>query len=298
MTRRHALVAAGAVAGVALVAVAAVAVARTLAPRETAPQLPPPQDGIVLTARTATQSAFFGDPVEASALATIDTRKVDPASVHLRGSFAPFSVASSSLVRRQAGPILLLRAAWTLTCLEATCLPGKTSHDFGWAPLELDYRLRGTSLQRALTQPFEPVTVLTRLAPDAAAHPRFRVPPPVLERPHYRIRPGLLAVLLAVAGIALCALAVGLAAYAIVGLRRRRTPPPDPFALVLAELHGAARGNGDSARRRRALERLAEMVEPHDEELSGAATALAWAPDDPPADAMDELARRARESQS
>jgi hypothetical protein len=285
VSRRHAALAAGALTASALVVVAATAVTRSLGPRAGAPQLPSPDGGIALTARTATRAAFFGDRIEASAQVTADTRTVVPESLHLHHDFAPFTVAATHTVTRTAGHVLTRRTTWELTCLDTACLPGKTSHAFSWAPVALDYRLRGTALQRTLTEPFEPVTVLTRVALVAVRRPSFRVAPPVISAPRYRISPGALALLLGLAGLALCAGALALAAYATVGLRRRREQPADPFALVLAELHGA-------------LERLAELVEPHDPTLGGETRSLAWAPDDPPADAIDELARRARESRA
>jgi hypothetical protein len=295
---RRAVVGAAALAAIVLVLVGAGTLLDRLGPGSGAPQLPTPDGGVALTTRTATRAAFFGDRVEASALVSADTRKVVPESLRLRGDFAPFTVAATHTVRRTSGPILTVRTTWELACLDTACLPGKTSHAFTWAPVALGYRLRGTRLQRALTEPFEPVTVLTRVTPTAVRRPSFRVAPPVIEAPRYRIAPRRLALLLALVGIALCAGALALAAYATIGLRGRRADPADPFALVLVELHRAARGNGDSARRRRALERLAELVEPDDPGLGGETRSLAWAPDDPPADAIDELARRAREART
>jgi hypothetical protein len=298
VTVRRTLLVVAAVVGVAAAAFAAVAVARALGPRAAAPRLPSPDGGVALTTRTATRTAFFGDRIEASALVTADTRRVVPKSLRLQGTFAPFTVASTHTVDRSSGHLLTRRTTWELTCLDTACLPGKTSHTFAWAPVALRYRLRGTGLDRTLTQPFEAVTVLTRVAASAVRRPSFRVAPPVIERPRYRMAPRTLALLLALGGLALCAAALALAAYATVGLRRRREAPADPFALVLAELHGATRSNGDSSRRRRALERLAELVEPHDPALGSETRTLAWAPDDPPPDAIDELARRAREARA
>jgi hypothetical protein len=295
---RRAARAAGALAAIALVVVGAGALVDRLGPGSGAPHLPSPDGGIALATRTATRAAFFGDRVEASARVTADTRKVVAESLRLRGDFAPFTVASTHTVRRTSGRILTVRTTWELACLDSDCIPGKTGHAFTWAPVALGYRLRGTPLQGTLTEPFEPVTVLSRVAPASVRRPSFRVAPPVIEAARYRIAPQHLALLLALAGLLLCSGAVALAAYATIGLRRRREAPADPFALVLAELHGAARGNGDSARRRRALERLAELVEPDDPALGGETRTLAWAPDDPPADAIDELARRARESRA
>jgi hypothetical protein len=294
VTRRVLIGGAGLIALAALLGLAWL-LAHALGPRAGAAQLVSPPDGISLAAQTGTRIAFFGDRVGASALAVVDTRKVDPRSLRTRADFAPFRVATTSTERRRSGPILTLRTTWRLTCLDTACLPGGTQHDFAWAPVELDYRLSGTSLPRALTAPFEPVRILSRVG-AATAHPRFRVPAPVVEPARYRLAPGLLAPLLFGAGALLCLAALAGVAYAFFGLRRRRSAPPDALALVLAEVRAAARGNGDSGRRRRALERLAELVEPLDGDLGATTRTLAWAPDDPPPDAIDELARRANEA--
>jgi FMN phosphatase YigB (HAD superfamily) len=63
---------------------------------------------------------------------------------------------------------------------------------------------------------------------------------------------------------------------------------------ILLELE-AGGTNGDSGRRRSALEQLARELGPVDPELSSESRVLAWAPTDPPPDAIEELARRARQ---
>lgn len=281
-----------------LVAGLAALIASTLGPHRSTPKLRAPADGISLATQTLTRTAFFGDRVTVTALVVADTKRIDPQSLRASADFRPFKVVATSRQERRSGSILTARTAWTLLCLDPACLPGTAQHAFSWAPVQVAYRLRGTSLQRALTAPFEPVTILTRVARGAAAHPRFRVPPPVVESPRYRIEPRTLASLLVAGGGLLCVAVLGLAASALVRTRRRNAPAPDAFALVLSELQLAARGNGDSGRRRRALERLAELVEPLDAPLSHETRTLAWAPDDPPHGAIAELSRRAREAAS
>jgi hypothetical protein len=297
VSRRLAVLVALAVV-VVVVAGLAAALAYELATPGAVPAPDRPGDGIAATAQTGTRAAFFGDRVTAGALVVVDTGKVDPRSVHATADFRPFEVVGATRQESRSGRVLTQQIRWTLLCLDPACLPGSAGHDFSWAPVDVRYRLRGTALQRELTVPFEPARMLTRLAKHAAAHPRFRVPPPVVEPASYRIDPHSLWRWLLLGGAFLCAVGIALAAVVLARTRSRRSAPPDAFALVLRELRLAASGNGDSGRRRRALERLAELVEPLDRPLSSETRRLAWAPDDPPPDAIDELARRAREAAS
>ena len=79
----------------------------------------------------------------------------------------------------------------------------------------------------------------------------------------------------------------------VVAPLRARRRGPTPLERILLELE-ASGSNGDSGRRRVALEQLARELGALDPELSRESRVLAWAPSDPPPDAIDELARRAR----
>jgi hypothetical protein len=286
---------AGSAAALAAVVALALLGAYVLSPRQDVPPLPSPQDGLSVSAEVTPQEARFGDQITASVLVVADAARIDPRRLGVTPSFTPFTVDHTATERRSTGSTYVLRTTWTLTCLATDCLPGSAGHAFTLAPAEVSYGLRRDGLRRAITVPFAPVRLSTRLANDATTEPRFRVPRPVLTEPRYRIGPGFLGTLLLTGGTAFCLTALLLAFLALrsrLGLERR---DPEPLDLVLRELREAVRSNGDSGRRRRALERLAELVEPHDGTLGSETRTLAWAPDDPPADAIDELARRARD---
>src|SRR5205823_10061619 len=100
--------------------------------------------------------------VVASALVVLDGRKVDPRSIHASADFSPFKIVSTQAQARSSGPIATRRTTWTLLCLDPGCLPG-AEHVFSWTPVDIRSRLHGSSVQRELTVPFEPVTMLTRL---------------------------------------------------------------------------------------------------------------------------------------
>jgi hypothetical protein len=121
----------------------------------------------------------------------------------------------------------------------------------------------------------------------------LRVPAPVAAAAEYRVSPTATGyVLLVVAGLLA---ASGVFLLLRVGLRRvapaRRAVPP--LERVLAEL-AASSANGDSGRRRRALEELARELEPLDAPLSAESRVLAWGPDEPQADTVSDLASRVR----
>jgi hypothetical protein len=62
---------------------------------------------------------------------------------------------------------------------------------------------------------------------------------------------------------------------------------------VLSELT-ASSSNGDSGRRRRALEMLARELEPLDQSLSAESRVLAWGPEEPRPQAISDLTARVR----
>jgi hypothetical protein len=124
-------------------------------------------------------------------------------------------------------------------------------------------------------------------------HPLLHVPPPHASA-GYRFPPRptgfallALAAVLALGGSALLLL------VALGRLEPARRHTRAPLERVLGEL-AAASSNGDSGRRRRALEQLARELEPLDPGLSAESRVLAWGPEDPRAEAVADLAGRAR----
>ena len=79
----------------------------------------------------------------------------------------------------------------------------------------------------------------------------------------------------------------------LLGLRLRGRSREAPLDRILHEL-AAVSTNGDSGRRRRALEELARELEPLDEPLSAESRVLAWAPADPRPETIADLTDRVR----
>jgi len=124
-----------------------------------------------------------------------------------------------------------------------------------------------------------------------------------LPEPSYRVTPGLLFILLAVAAV-LLAVAGGVLAY--VGWPRsvpepEPEPEPEPIELLTPleralELLETAAGPNGAADQRRSLELVAEVLAErgHDDEHARAARELAWSPTPPPVEATRDLAARVR----
>jgi hypothetical protein len=129
-----------------------------------------------------------------------------------------------------------------------------------------------------------------QVRPLLAAHLR---PLPAMT---YRVRPGVLAAAALAGSIALLLLAVGLLVPALprrLGVRRpawlkRRVRPLTPLEQALARVRAAAANGGEDERR--ALEQLAvELAGTGEGDLARNARRLAWSPQRPPADGIEEL---------
>ncbi len=243
-----------------------VSVVRTLSPRE-------PQ---------------FGDPVVATVDVVVDPRRVDPGSVRVTTGFAPYRVAARSRTAHSERGTSVTRFESRLRCLDVACVPPGAASTVRFEPVRVSYR--EGSRPRSLTVAWPALHVHSRVARADLVHPLLRVPPPQAHA-DYRLPPQ-------ATGYALLALAAllgvgGFALFVLVGLRRLepRRRAPAPLDRLLLEL---GTPNGDSGRRRRALEQLARELEPIDPGLSAESRVLAWGPGDPGPDAVADLAGRAQ----
>jgi hypothetical protein len=234
----------------------------------------------------------FGDVVVAHVEAIVDTTRVDPASVNPLPRLAPFLVVRETRTVHRAGHVADVRFDEQLQCLTVYCVPAHDVLKPKFKPLVVRFADRGKRGTASLDWPT--LTVHSRLTAATRAHPTVRFGPPLSTPASYRVRPhtaGMVALVVAlVLGLAGIALLLWLALGPL--LERRRGP--NPVERILRELQ--AQTNGDSGHRRAALEQLARELAPLDRDLSRESRTLAWAPDDPPRDAIDELARRAREA--
>jgi hypothetical protein len=217
-----------------------------------------------------------------------DSRRVDPRSVRIVDSFQPYAVAARTRNVRSEGGVTVTHLETRLRCLDVVCVPPGQTAGFRFAPVRISYR--DDSRRAAVVARWPALRVHTRVAQADLAHPRLRVPRTQAGSSDYRLPP-------AVTGYSLLAFAALLAlgggwlllrvalGHGIPGRRR------SALEQILAEL---AAGNGDSSLRRRALDELARALQPLDESLSRESRVLAWAPQDPPSDAISELTTRVR----
>ena len=219
----------------------------------------------------------FGDTVVA-------TLAISGASdVRVRNDFRPYVVVSKSRTAEDEGTTIVYR----LRCLELPCVPRGRAQTFRFKPAVVSYA-GGRSVR-----PWPALRVHSRITRADVDAPVLRVPPPVAEPAHYRLAPTTTGIVLLVLAGLFAAAGVGL--LLAVGLRRitparRRIPP---LTRVLDEL-AASCSNGDSGRRRRALEELARQLEPLDEPLSEESRVLAWGPEEPRPEAISDLTSRVK----
>ena len=233
----------------------------------------------------------FGDTVVATVDVFVDSRRVDPDTVRVTTGFTPYQVTASTRMVRSDEGVSITHLERRLRCLGVACVPPGTASTVRFEPVRVSYR--EGSQPRSLAVAWPVLHVHSRVALADLRHPLLRVPPPHAAS-DYRLPPRptgyallALAALLALGGSTLLLL-VGLRRFAPV---RRGTNTP--LERILVEL-AAASSNGDSGRRRRALEQLARELEPLDPGLSVESRVLAWGPEDPKVDAVADLAGRAQ----
>jgi hypothetical protein len=233
----------------------------------------------------------FGDTVVATLDVRVDPRRVDPNSVGVTAGYAPYRVTTSErTVLREEG-VSVIHLESRLRCLGLACVPPGAAATVRFQPVRVSYREGSQPRSLAVTWPA--LHVHSRVAATDLRHPLLRVPPPHASS-GYRFPPR-------PTGYALLALAAvlalgGSALLLLVALRHfepARSRTGAPLERILDEL-AAASSNGDSGRRRRALEELARELEPFDSSLSAESRVLAWGPEDPRAEAVAELAGRAQ----
>jgi hypothetical protein len=231
----------------------------------------------------------FGDTVVATIDVFADPSRVD--GVQVKAGFGPYRVASSSRTVRTAGGVRVIHVEQRLRCLDLPCVPSGRVKAFHFEPVRVSYR-EGSRTQ-AVASPSPTLRVRSRVTAAELARPVLRVPAPVAAPDRYRLPP-------IATGYALLALAALLAAGGatlVLGVALRRIAPARrrvaPLERVLDEL-ATASSNGDSGRRRRALEELARELEPLDEPLSIESRVLAWGPGDPQPEAISDFASRVR----
>ena len=245
------------------------------------------------TTSLSIQAVSFGDPLVARLDVVVDPRSVDPASVEIEPSFGAYRIVGHTLDRMSgAGEHLAYR--YRLECLDPVCVPAGNRVEQRFQPATVSYRTRsGETVSRQVGWPR--YLLSSRLTDAQRRHPeqnlRFDATPPPAD---YRIDPGLLRALLAVAA-ALLALTTAI----LVGLALRPRTAPDADGPSESRLQQALRAvrastaNGQPAERRKALGWLGrELRAVERPSEAGEAGRLAWSAEAPTAESAGDFATK------
>lgn len=268
---------------VALAALVALAVAAAgfLAWRAwESPEQSSPRQPIAVNATLGPQQHMFGDRVRAQVEVLLDRDLIDPDTVKLRATFAPYRpLQPPRRTESTAGAITRIRFDYQLACLTFRCLP-TGERDFELRNAAVEYRGRDDAGVRTEEIVWPMLKATGRIPVEqlwqAQLHAEYRD----LGAPTYTIRPKLvelvalpLAVLFGAAALILILRLLPLTRIAErLGLKTVDTRTP--LERALARVHETAERPDEG---RRALERLAqELRRARNPELAGAASRLAW----------------------
>jgi hypothetical protein len=249
---------------------------------------------------------LFGDPITAKVAVVADRKYVAPGNVHVLVNFAPYRpVAPPTETRSSNGRFLQLTWTWTLRCLTIQCLPqsptSQFSHVFLFHPAHIEYLSPHGAVRYALNARFQRVEVLSQLSPSEihalSIHTLIwgdSITP--VSRPNYRVAPGLVFWLAVALALVLGAAGVALAGRWALQFRPSRvaesTRPSSSLERALT-LFFWARAHDDETLQRKALERVADELPFDVHELSETARALAWSPETPDTEDVEEISQRA-----
>jgi hypothetical protein len=252
--------------------------------------------------------SLFGDAVTAKVAVVADTKWVDPARLRVTADFRPYKPVTQALVLHTgSGRFLQVTWIWTLRCLTSPCVPrtppSDKYHVFRFPPAHIDYLdVKGTRTY-GITAGFPQIETLSQVSPGVVAtlqrhnvlNWQYRLTP--VASPVYRVSPSLVfwvALSLAIAFASAGLLVVGRWAFSF------RTPSTAASTVGGTALERAlalffwARERGDDTLQRKALERVADELEPSVHDLSEAARALAWSPETPEDGEVQAISEHAR----
>ena len=276
---------------------------------------PPPTPGGSVLGRNLPLKVFasidpsvhlFGDPLTAQVAVVADRKWVAPSNVNVVVHFHPYQPAGPpTVVRRSNGRFLQLTWTWHLRCLTAKCLPETKRSDlarvFGFSPAHIEYVAPTGQVRYSLDARFPRIAVLSQLSPKVVANLgnhelKWSDQLTPLPAPRYQTSPSLLfwlslalAAVLGAAGLALASRWAWQFRPARAGQEQLRGSSLER-ALTLFFW---ARAHDDETLQRKALERVADEL-PYDvHDLSETARALAWSPETPEEDEVQEISERA-----
>jgi hypothetical protein len=248
---------------------------------------------VAVTQTLSPVDARFADTVTATTRVFVDPSRVEPESVRVSTSFAPYLVAKQTRTIHRMSGLAAVDVVDRLRCLSAECVPIGPVRSFRFTPLRVSYRL-GSRVVSLAASPWPALRVRGHVVKADLDAPTFRVGRPDTVKLGYRLPPRLTGyVLLGLAALAALVGATLVLRFAFDRLRRRR-PRETPLRRILRELEAAA-SNGDPARRRLALDELALELGSRDESLATESSVIAWARHEPDADVISELAERAED---
>lgn len=248
----------------------------------------------------------FGDPVTARVAVVADRKWVAPANVRVAAHFAPYQTAGPpTVVRAYNGRLLQLTWTWKLRCLTVQCVPetknSDISHIFHFARARVEYVSPTGAVRYSLQAGFQPIVVYSELSPAVVKALKghqinWQAPLTPVAAPRYRVPPGLafwLAVSLAVVfGTMGLALATRWALQFRPKAIARSTIGASSLERALT-LFFWARAHDDETLQRKALERVADELPFDVHDLSEATRALAWSPEAPDEEGVEEISERA-----
>lgn len=235
---------------------------------------------------------YFADTVTARVDAVVDRTQVDPGSVEIDASFAPWEqVGAPKLSTVETATTMHRTIVYTLRCIDVTCLPrGTVVQPFHLPVVTVTAESTGGA-SIVVKRPWPPVNVAGRFLPPVigAVRPQL-VPETRAPTPRFAVSPSDSALAFDVVA---CLLGLGVIALTAVEARRyvarRRGSVDDRPALVRAlGLIREARSR-DAADRRRAVALLARLLPDPGAERSAAAE-IAWSKPDPSPEELERLA--------
>jgi hypothetical protein len=244
------------------------------------PQLP-----LSVATAVTPRASFFGDRVRAGVTVALDPRRVNPRTVAIDASFAPYAPVGNVRVVREPTSV---RLDATLVCLARSCAPVAPQRTIAFAPAHVRYRDR-SGRPHSVEAAWPTLLAASRLTPADRRLSQIRVAA-ALPPASAALDPTLV-------GRALAAAAVALLVAAAVGLARRRERPvaavPEPVEVpaLLSALAVVERlAHESDGKRRSAIDRLArELGGAGLARLAPAARELAWSPSAPAAEPMLDL---------
>jgi hypothetical protein len=250
----------------------------------------------------------FGDPITARVSVLADRKWVAPANVRVKVHFRPYrSAGAPTLVRRSNGRLLQLTWTWKLRCLVVQCLPvmkgSDLAHVFQFSPAHVEYRSPQGQIRYTINARFPRIAVLSELSPSEIAalgahqlvwYDQLSVTP--LPAPHYRVAPSSAFWLAVALGVALGAAGLFIGGRWALQFRPARAArrAADASSLERAlTLFFWARAHDDETLQRKALERVADELPFDVHDLSETARAIAWSPETPEEEDVEEISERA-----